>query len=307
MKKIFLISMTALVALSACNKGGVPKGDPKTNLDTLSYELGVANSQGVKQYLAYQLGVDTAYMDEFYKGFAAAAQASDDKKLQAYFAGVQLGTQMGAQVYAAANSELFGTDSTKTINLRQMVAGFVEGAKGTSLIPVDVVRKELTKRVDTYKNDNLMKTYGANKTKGEQFIAKKAKEQGVQKLPGGTLYKVLTAGNGPVPTIDNKVQVIYEGRLIDGTVFDSSAKTAEGKPTEVGIRNVIPAWQEALTQMPEGSEWELYVPYDQAYGNHDMGTIKPFSALVFKIKLVNANSDVTATEATRPAAKGAKK
>lgn len=300
MKKIILISMTALVTLSACNKGGVPKGNPKTNLDTLSYELGVANSQGVKQYLAYQLGVDTAYMDEFYKGFAAAAQASDDKKLQAYFAGVQLGSQMGAQVYAAANSELFGSDSTKTINLRQMVAGFVEGAKGTPLIPMETVRKELTQRVDTYKNDNLMKTYGSNKKKSDEFIAKKAKEQGIQKLPGGTLYKVLTQGNGPVPDKKNKVQVIYEGKLVDGTIFDSSEKNNQGKPTEVSIATMIPAWQEALTQMPEGSEWELYVPYDQAYGNHDMGVIKPFSALVFKIKLVNAKSDVTAAEATPP-------
>lgn len=296
MKKIILISMTALVVLGACNKGGIPKGNPKSNLDTLSYELGVANSQGVKQYLAYQLGVDTAYMDEFYKGFAAAAQASDDKKLQAYFAGVQLGSQMGAQVYAAANSELFGTDSTKTINLRQMVAGFVEGAKGTALIPLETVRKELTQRVDSYKNENLMKTYGSNKKKSDQFIANKAKEAGIQKLPGGTLYKVLTAGNGPVPQKDSKVQVIYEGKLVDGTVFDSSAKTNGGKPTEVRIATMIPAWQEALVQMPEGSEWELYVPYDQGYGNHDMGVIKPFSALIFKIKLVNANSDVTAAE-----------
>lgn len=296
MKKIILISMTALVVLGACNKGGIPKGNPKSNLDTLSYELGVANSQGVKQYLAYQLGVDTAYMDEFYKGFAAAAQASDDKKLQAYFAGVQLGSQMGAQVYAAANSELFGTDSTKTINLRQMVAGFVEGAKGTALIPLETVRKELTQRVDSYKNENLMKTYGSNKKKSDQFIANKAKEAGIQKLPGGTLYKVLTAVNGPVPQKDSKVQVIYEGKLVDGTVFDSSAKTNGGKPTEVRIATMIPAWQEALVQMPEGSEWELYVPYDQGYGNHDMGVIKPFSALIFKIKLVNANSDVTAAE-----------
>ena len=108
MKKILIIAAAAIVVLGSCSKGSIPSGSPKTDLDTLSYELGVANSQGVKMYLANQLGVDTAYMDEFYKGFAAAAQAGDDKKLAAYYAGIQIGQQIGTQVYSAANSELFG-------------------------------------------------------------------------------------------------------------------------------------------------------------------------------------------------------
>ncbi len=291
MKKILFIAAAAMVAFGSCNKGGIPKGNPKTSLDTLSYELGVANSQGVKMYIANQLGVDTAYMDEFYKGFATAAQANNDKKLAAYFAGVQIGQQVGTQVYAAANSELFGTDSTQTINLTQLVAGFIEGAKGTNSIDLQTIKKELNQRIDTYKNETLSKTYGDNKKKSEDFIAKKAKEAGVQKLPGGTLYKVLTEGNGPVPSPTNKVLVTYEGKTIDGNVFDSSEKNNGGKPTEIMINQVVPGWQEALSKMPEGSEWELYVPYDQAYGNRDMNVIKPYSALIFKIKLVNANSD----------------
>ncbi|MGN1235940.1 MAG: FKBP-type peptidyl-prolyl cis-trans isomerase, partial [Bacteroidaceae bacterium] len=155
------------------------------------------------------------------------------------------------------------------------------------------IKKELTKRVDDYKNETLSKTYGDNKKKSEEFIAKKAKEEGVKALPGGTLYKVLTEGNGPKPKASDKVQVIYEGKTIDGNVFDGSEKNNDGKPTEIMLSQVIPGWQEALTNMAEGSEWELYVPFDQAYGNRDMGVIKPFSALIFKIKLVNANSDVT--------------
>ena len=301
MKKIFIIAAATVVAFASCNKGGIPKGNPETDLDTLSYELGVANSQGVKEYIANQLGVDTAYMDEFYKGFAAAAQAGDDKKLAAYYAGVQIGQQVGTQVYSAANSELFGSDSTKTINLTQLVAGFIEGAKGEPKISLDIIKKELTKRVDSYKDQNLSKTYGENKKKSEAFIAKKAKEAGVLTLPGGTLYKVITAGNGPVPSPSNKVQVIYEGKTIDGNVFDSSEKNNDGKPTEVMLNQVVPGWQQALQKMPEGSEWELYIPYDQAYGNRDMGAIKPYSALIFKIKLVNANSDVTAQQSAQPA------
>lgn len=296
MKKTLLIVAAAIVAFGSCNKGGIPKGNPKTDLDTLSYELGVANSQGVKMYIANQLGVDTAYMDEFYKGFAAAAQAGNDKKLAAYYAGVQIGQQVGTQVYSAANSELFGSDSTKTINLTQLVAGFIEGAKGEPKINLEQIKRELTKRVEAYKDQNLTKTYGENKKKSDAFIAQKAKEADVKKLPGGTLYKVISEGTGPVPAPTNKVQVIYEGKTIDGNVFDSSEKNNGGKPTEVMLNQVVPGWQEALSIMPEGSEWELYIPYDQAYGNRDMGTIKPYSALIFKIKLVNANSDVTAQQ-----------
>lgn len=176
MKKTLLIVAAAIVAFGSCNKGGIPKGNPETDLDTLSYELGVANSQGVKMYIANQLGVDTAYMDEFYKGFAAAAQAGNDKKLAAYYAGVQIGQQVGTQVYSAANSELFGSDSTKTINLTQLVAGFIEGAKGEPIINLEQIKRELTKRVDAYKDQNLTKTYGENKKKSDAFIAKKAKE-----------------------------------------------------------------------------------------------------------------------------------
>lgn len=296
MKKTLLIVAAAIVAFGSCNKGGIPKGNPETDLDTLSYELGVANSQGVKMYIANQLGVDTAYMDEFYKGFAAAAQAGNDKKLAAYYAGVQIGQQVGTQVYSAANSELFGSDSTKTINLTQLVAGFIEGAKGEPIINLEQIKRELTKRVEAYKDQNLTKTYGENKKKSDAFIAQKAKEADVKKLPGGTLYKVISEGKGPVPAPTNKVQVIYEGKTIDGNVFDSSEKNNGGKPTEVMLNQVVPGWQEALSIMPEGSEWELYIPYDQAYGNRDMGTIKPYSALIFKIKLVNANSDVTAQQ-----------
>lgn len=293
MKKIFAIAAAALVAFSACNNGGIPKGNPKTDLDTLSYELGVANSQGVKMYIAHQLGVDTTYMDEFFKGFAAAAQAGDDKKKAAYYAGIQIGQQIGTQLYDGINHELFGEDSTKHANLAQLVAGFIDGAKGNPLIPMDTIRKELTNRVNAYKDQVLMLTYGDNKQQSDKFIADKAKEAGMQKLPGGTLYKVITEGTGAKPEANAKVKVVYEGKTVDGNVFDSSEKNNEGKATEIVLSQVIPAWQEALVQMPEGSEWELYVPYDQAYGNQTMGEIKPFSALIFKIKLEQVNSDVT--------------
>ena len=238
MKKILIIAAAAIVVLGSCSKGSIPSGNPKTDLDTLSYELGVANSQGVKMYLANQLGVDTAYMDEFYKGFAAAAQAGDDKKLAAYYAGIQIGQQIGTQVYSAANSELFGQDSTKTVNLEQLVAGFIEGTKGEPIIPMETIRTELNKRVEAYKDQYLSKTFGDNKKKSDEFIAKKATEEGVEKLKGGTLYKVLTKGNGPVPQKGAKVQVIYEGK----TAMSSTAlrRTTRASPPRLCSARLSP-------------------------------------------------------------------
>ena len=104
-------------------------------------------------------------------------------------------------------------------------------------------------------------------------------------LPSGLQYKVLVKGDGPVPNVDEKVQVNYEGRLVDGTVFDASAKHGD-KPIEFRPSQVIKGWQEALTMMPVGSKWQLFIPYELAYGDRDTGQIKPYSALIFDVELV---------------------
>ena len=83
----------------------------------------------------------------------------------------------------------------------------------------------------------------------------------------------------------DRVKVNYEGRLVDGTVFDSSAKHGD-KPIEFRANQVIAGWTEALSLMPVGSKWEIYIPYNLAYGDRDQGKIKPFSALVFTVELV---------------------
>ena len=96
---------------------------------------------------------------------------------------------------------------------------------------------------------------------------------------------MLVKGEGEVPQKTDKVQVHYEGRLIDGTVFDASKKHGD-KPMEFRPDQVIAGWTEALTMMPVGSKWQLYIPYKLAYGNRNQGQIKPYSALVFDVELV---------------------
>ena len=124
-----------------------------------------------------------------------------------------------------------------------------------------------------------------HKEAGEKYLAENAKKEGVITLPSGLQYKVLVKGDGPVPNVDEKVQVNYEGRLVDGTVFDASTKHGD-KPIEFRPSQVIKGWQEALTMMPVGSKWQLFIPYELAYGDRDTGQIKPYSALIFDVELV---------------------
>jgi FKBP-type peptidyl-prolyl cis-trans isomerase FklB len=128
------------------------------------------------------------------------------------------------------------------------------------------------------------KRYGANRDAGKQFLAENARKDSVITLPSGLQYKVLVKGNGKVPQMTDKVKVHYEGRLLDGTVFDSSYK--RGEPSELTPKQVIKGWTEALTMMPEGSKWQLYIPYDLAYGDREAGQIKPYSMLIFDVELI---------------------
>jgi FKBP-type peptidyl-prolyl cis-trans isomerase FklB len=124
-----------------------------------------------------------------------------------------------------------------------------------------------------------------HKEAGEKYLAENAKKDGIVTLPSGLQYQVLKEGNGKKPTAKDTVMCHYEGTLIDGTVFDSSYNrtpdTNEFKPTQV-----IKGWTEALTMMPAGSTWELYIPQDLAYGSRPAGSIKPYSTLIFKVEVV---------------------
>ena len=109
----------------------------------------------------------------------------------------------------------------------------------------------------------------AMKKVGADFLAANATKKGVKTTASGLQYKVITQGTGAVPTATDDVKVNYEGRLIDGKVFDSSYK--RGEPNTFKANQVIKGWTEALTMMPVGSKWELYIPYDLAYGERGAG------------------------------------
>ena len=287
MKKLFFGVAVAVLALASCKKS-TPTASLKTDVDTISYELGMVNSGGLKMYLSERLGVDTTYMDEFYKGMLEAAQAGENKKKAAYFAGIQIGQQLGGQMYKGMNYQLFGDDSTQTISMRNMLSGFIDATEGKAKMDMEKVRNEIQNRINTFRDKNLSKIYADNKAEGEKFLAENKKKEGVAELPGGVQYKVIKTGEGPVPADSSRVEVSYEGRTIKGQIFDSSYKNNNGKPIEVNVKDMIPGWIDALTHMPVGSVWEIYIPQEKAYGNREAGElIKPFSTLVFKLELVS--------------------
>ena len=125
----------------------------------------------------------------------------------------------------------------------------------------------------------------ANKAAGEKFLAENKTKEGVVTTESGLQYKIIKAGKGEIPTNTSTVKVNYKGTLIDGTEFDSSYKRNE--PASFRADQVIKGWTEALTMMPVGSKWELYIPQELAYGSRDTGgQIKPFSTLIFEVELL---------------------
>lgn len=134
--------------------------------------------------------------------------------------------------------------------------------------------------------EKLQKEQGsASKEAGEKYLAENKKREGVVALPSGLQYKILKEGNGPKPTADDTVKCHYEGRLINGQVFDSSIK--RGEPAEFPVSGVIAGWVEALQLMPVGSKWQLYIPSELAYGAHGAGqAIGPNETLIFDVELL---------------------
>ena len=129
------------------------------------------------------------------------------------------------------------------------------------------------------------KAAAANRQAGEAFLAENAKRDGIHITKSGLQYEVLESGNGAQPTASDRVEVHYTGKLIDGTVFDSSIE--RGVPAMFGVTQVIPGWVEALQLMREGDSWRLYIPSDLAYGpNGAGGLIGPDATLIFDVQLL---------------------
>jgi len=324
MKKLMIITALALVAGAAFNNAEAAKKKKQqaeketaevvapvvltTSSDSVSYAAGMAITNGLVNYLVQQQGVDTAYMAEFVRGFKEVVENGDNPQKKAYAAGMEIANQVKDRMLPGMSNEF--TDSPDSIIAAILYRGFTDALTNDSTHFTQA--KAETYFQEKQAADKLAKEeklYGPNREAGKKFLEENAKADGVITTPSGLQYKVLVKGEGEVPSMTDKVLVNYEGRLIDGTVFDASKKHGD-KPASFRADQVIKGWTEALTMMPVGSKWQLFIPQELAYGERNAGQIKPYSTLIFDVELVGIDKPQSKTEVTETpitAAKAKKK
>ena len=299
MKKLcFLLAVLCCMSASAAPKKNKNKKKvvaPVEKVDTVSisdfsYAIGKANTMGLKQYLVQRMGIDSAYIADFVQGFDAGNMTENDRRMKARLAGLEIREQVENQIVPNISKQI--NDSVDLLKKDLFIAGFRAGISGENdIMPIsmDSTQALVRKQMEYYHRVNMEQKYGANRKAGEDFLKENGKKKDVVTTKSGLQYKVITMGTGEVPTATQRVKVNYEGHLIDGTEFDSSYKRNE--PATFGCNQVIKGWTEALTLMPVGSKWQLYIPQELAYGNRDAGQIKPFSALIFDVEVLEIVED----------------
>lgn len=289
MKKVtFMMMLAAAAALSSCT-AQAPKANLSTDIDSLSYAIGMARTDGIDQFFMQQ-GIDSTQMAEFIKGFNEGAARISDKDV-AYMTGLQVGQMVSKQWVEGFNQQIFGNDSTQSLSRENLLAGFIAGVLGKGQMDKMFAQGYMQTQMEAVREKSLEKQYADVIAEGKKFLEENKKKEGVVTTESGLQYKILTKGTGEIPADTSYVQVNYRGTLIDGTEFDSSykRKDKDGKsqPATFRANQLVKGWTEALTMMPVGSKWEIYVPYDLAYGSRSMGAdIKPFSTLIFEFELV---------------------
>ncbi len=170
----------------------------------------------------------------------------------------------------------------KTINPEFFVEGLIDSFQGT--MP-KINPSEANEILENFINKANQGKGEKNREAGRKFLAENKKNQDVVELPSGLQYKILTEGEGDIPTPTDEVKCHYHGTLIDGTVFDSSVQ--RGQPAVFPVNGVIKGWIEALQLMATGSKWRLFIPSDLAYGKQGAGgAIEPDSTLIFDVELL---------------------
>ena len=270
----------------------------KTYKDSLSYAAGMALTNGMRNYLEKEYGITDSLMPEVARGFREKLRQRKDSSFTAYMAGLQLADMVGRRMIPGLGRDFSAEDSLDTELIYQ---GF--------LASVDNYHREFTDSMaQEFFNKGLAvvkdKKVAALKKDGVDFLNANRQKEGVVELADGLQYKVLKEGNGPKPTATDDVEVIYEGRTIDGNVFDATSK--HGKETDTfNVSGLIKGWTEVLQLRPVGSKWEVYIPQELAYGERGAGrNIKPYQALIFTMELVGIKekkqNEEKATESETP-------
>ncbi len=297
MKKVLFLALALLVASAsftpteAAKKKKQKKAEPEvqapapvvltTGSDSLSYAAGMMLTNGLIGYLQQQLKVDTAYMADFAKGFQESISDTEDPHELARRAGQQIASQVKQGMLPRLKNDFTGTPDTIINNL--LYRGFADAiVKDTTVMKAD----DADAFFKAKQHYNQQAREEQQTKAGRDFLAQNATKEGVITTPSGLQYMVLVKGEGDVPQATDRVKVNYEGRLIDGTVFDASSKHGN-QPATFQPNQVIRGWTEALTMMPVGSKWRLFIPQELGYGERQAGQIPPYSTLIFDVELVS--------------------
>lgn len=273
-----LTTATAKQRKKKAQKPAVVKIQP-VPADTFSYAVGVAQAPSLKAYLIQREGVDSAYVGYAAQALREAATLSDAqiKEKTAYAAGLRIAKMNKEQVIPSLNQSATGKRDTTYADLAVFTKGLTDGLTDKNTISPDSAMKIAERQMDYFKQEL--------KRVNTEYLVANAKNKDFKVTPSGLQYRVLKQGDGAIPVDTTKVEVNYEGKLVDGTVFDSSYK--RNKPATFKVSQVIKGWQEALKLMPVGSIYELAIPYEIGYGERGTQGIPPYSTLLFKVELLS--------------------
>jgi len=288
---VFCLSAFIMVSFFSCS-AQAPKANLKTNIDSLSYAYGVQITEGLDQYLQ-QRGVEMSgtAKDEFIKGFLEGSKMKkDDKKAVAYLEGMNIGKQVASDMFAGINGNIFGSDSTQSLNKSQFLSGFLSAVGNKNLL---IKKEEAQAYVQTKTEAIQAKANEKYKTENQAFLDENKKNDSIVVLPSGLQYKVIKEGKGPKPTSpDDTATVKYTGMTIAGKVFDSNDSVP------IPLNRVIKGWTEGIQLMSVGSKYTFYIPYDLAYGEKGhRPDIDPYATLIFNVELLGVSHAVPAPAA----------
>ena len=248
--------------------------------DTLSYAAGMSMTRGLDEYLANQFGVTSAQMPDFLRGLRQGIDNRKDSAFAAYVAGLLISSQVDKTMLPNVASKFEGTSAP--INPDVFYKGFVAALAKDST----VLKQATAEQIFEKKEVELKAQKDAEiKAKNEAYLEENKKKEGVVTMADGLQYRIIKKGDGPMPTEADRVQVIYEGKTIDGKVFDATSRHGVEFDT-FNVGGLIKGWTEALQMMPVGSKWEIVIPQHLAYGERGAGRdIGPFSTLIFTLEL----------------------
>ncbi len=289
MKKILFVALALAASASLCTISAKGKKDKKGKTatekalllnnatDSLSYAAGMAMTDGLLPYLKQQYGINESQLTDVARGFRDAMLQKGDTVFNAYLAGMQVAQMVDKRMLPGLKNDI------PELNDEIVSIGFADAIEQKHTVYNDSLAKVI---FEEGKQAATQKKYAQQIEAGERFLAENKTKPGVVTLPSGLQYKVLKQGTGALPKATDKVKVIYEGRTLDGNVFDATAKHGTESDT-FGVSNLIKGWTEALLMMPVGSKWEVYIPQNLAYGERGAGrNIKPYETLIFTLELL---------------------